>query len=246
MAIDLGTANTVVYVRDRGIVLSEPSVVALDDATRQVYAVGIEAEQMIGRTLASISATRPLRHGVIADFEVTEQMLRHFFAKVLQSRWVHPDYTQRLAESDLRRFDWTKAQRLRGVALALWMVFTSPRVPYRPVFEAREDLEIVEVPLTVEHCHALGVRAGTDAARRRTFNEAGPRVCAADRSFVAFEAHGGRARDSFLRVIRKRPPPSPLVRPLGSPEGQLTLAAEGATHLSQSAPAESRKAWAHG
>ena len=90
MAIDLGTANTVVYVRDRGIVLSEPSVVALDDATRQVYAVGIEAEQMIGRTPASISATRPLRHGVIADFEVTEQMLRHFIAKVLQSRWVHP------------------------------------------------------------------------------------------------------------------------------------------------------------
>jgi rod shape-determining protein MreB len=90
MAIDLGTANTVVYVRDRGIVLSEPSVVALDDATRQVHAVGIEAEQMIGRTPASISATRPLRHGVIADFEVTEQMLRHFFAKVLQSRWVHP------------------------------------------------------------------------------------------------------------------------------------------------------------
>ena len=90
MAIDLGTANTVVYVRDRGIVLSEPSVVALDDATRQVYAVGIEAEQMIGRTPASISATRPLRHGVIADFEVTEQMLRHFIANVLQSRWVHP------------------------------------------------------------------------------------------------------------------------------------------------------------
>ena len=59
MAIDLGTANTVVYVRDRGIVLSEPSVVALDEATRQVYAVGIEAEQMIGRTPASISATRP-------------------------------------------------------------------------------------------------------------------------------------------------------------------------------------------
>jgi len=90
MAIDLGTANTVVYVRDRGIVLSEPSVVALDEATRQVHAVGTEAEQMIGRTPASISATRPLRHGVIADFEVTEQMLRHFIAKVLQSRWVHP------------------------------------------------------------------------------------------------------------------------------------------------------------
>ncbi len=90
MAIDLGTANTVVYVRDRGIVLSEPSVVALDEATGQVHAVGIEAQRMIGRTPASISATRPLRHGVIADFEVTEQMLRHFISKVLQSRWVHP------------------------------------------------------------------------------------------------------------------------------------------------------------
>ncbi len=117
---------------------------------------------------------------------------------------LHPDYTQRLAETDLRRFDWTKAQNLRGVALALWMVFSSPRVPYRPLFEATDDLEVVEVPLTVEHCQALGVRAGTDAARRRTFNEAGPRVCAADRSFEAFEAHGGRGRDSFLRVVRRR------------------------------------------
>jgi rod shape-determining protein MreB and related proteins len=90
MAIDLGTANTVVYVRGRGIVLSEPSVVALDQATGRVHAVGLDAQRMIGRTPASISATRPLRHGVIADFEVTEQMLRHFIAKVLQSRWVHP------------------------------------------------------------------------------------------------------------------------------------------------------------
>jgi hypothetical protein len=73
---------------------------------------------------------------------------------------LHPDYTQRLAETDLRRFDWTKAQNLRGVALALWMVFSSPRVPYRPLFEASDALEIVEVPLTVEHCHALGVHAG--------------------------------------------------------------------------------------
>ncbi len=139
---------------------------------------------------------------------------------------LHPDYTQRLAETDLRRFDWTKAQRLRGVALALWMVFTSPRVPYRQVFEADdEDLQIVEVPLTVEHCHALGVRAATDAARRRTFNEAGPRVCEADKSFRLFEAHGSRGRDSFLRVVRKRPRSSPLNRPLPLAEGQLTLAA---------------------
>jgi hypothetical protein len=136
---------------------------------------------------------------------------------------LHPDYTQHLAESDLRRFDWTKAQRLRGVALALWMVFTSPRVPYRPVFEAREALEVVEVPLTLEHCHALGVRAGADAARRRTFNDAGLRVVDADRSFVAFEAHGGRGRDSFLRVIRRPPAAPPLDRPLEPRLAQLSL-----------------------
>jgi hypothetical protein len=138
---------------------------------------------------------------------------------------LHPDYTQRLGEADLRRFDWTKAQQLRGVALALWMVFSSPRVPYRSVFERRGELEMVEIPLTIEHCHALGVRAATDAARRRTFNEAGARVCAADKSFEAFEAHGGRGRDSFLRIIRTPPKSSPLEQPLAGLPEQLTLAA---------------------
>jgi rod shape-determining protein MreB and related proteins len=90
MAIDLGTANTVVHVRGRGIVLSEPSVVAIDERTGEVHAVGADAQRMIGRTPASISATRPLRHGVIADFEVTEKMLRHFIAKVLERRRAHP------------------------------------------------------------------------------------------------------------------------------------------------------------
>jgi rod shape-determining protein MreB len=90
MAIDLGTANTVVYVRGRGIVLSEPSVVAIDERVGEVYAVGSEAQRMIGRTPAAISAIRPLRHGVIADFEVTEQMLRQFLAKVVRSRWARP------------------------------------------------------------------------------------------------------------------------------------------------------------
>jgi rod shape-determining protein MreB and related proteins len=90
MAIDLGTANTVVYVRGRGIVLSEPSVVAIDERTGEVHAVGAEAQLMIGRTPASISADRPLRHGVIADFEVTEAMLRRFIEKVLSSRFSRP------------------------------------------------------------------------------------------------------------------------------------------------------------
>ncbi|HEV7804956.1 MAG TPA: hypothetical protein VGO80_04005 [Solirubrobacteraceae bacterium] len=102
---------------------------------------------------------------------------------------------------------------MRGVALTLWMGFTSPRMPYRPVFDSSEPLEVVEIPLTLEHCHALGVRSGADAARRRTFNEAGARVCAADRTFQAFEAHGGRGMDSFLRVVRTPPSQSVLDRP---------------------------------
>jgi rod shape-determining protein MreB and related proteins len=90
MAIDLGTANTLVYVGGRGIVVSEPSVVASDLGTGEVHAVGAEAERMIGRTPATISATRPLRHGVIADFEVTEEMLRYFIRKVIDRRTAHP------------------------------------------------------------------------------------------------------------------------------------------------------------
>ena len=90
MAIDLGTANTLVYVGGRGIVVSEPSVVASDVNTGLVHAVGKEAERMIGRTPATISATRPLRHGVIADFDVTEEMLRYFIRKVLDRRRAHP------------------------------------------------------------------------------------------------------------------------------------------------------------
>ena len=90
MAIDLGTANTVVYVRGKGIVLSEPSVVAIDQRTNEVHAVGSDAQLMIGRTPATISADRPLRHGVIADFDVTEAMLRRFVDKVLRSRFSRP------------------------------------------------------------------------------------------------------------------------------------------------------------
>ncbi len=85
MAVDLGTANTVVYQRGRGVVLFEPSVVAVDDRSGEVLAVGETARQMIGRTPAYIRSLRPLRHGVIADFEVTEQMLRLFVRRVLGS-----------------------------------------------------------------------------------------------------------------------------------------------------------------
>ncbi len=86
MAVDLGTANTLVYVRGRGVVLNEPSVVAINTITRQVLAVGAEAKRMIGRTPSHIQAVRPLKDGVIADFDVTEKMLRYFIAKVHRRR----------------------------------------------------------------------------------------------------------------------------------------------------------------
>ena len=86
LAVDLGTANTVVYVRGRGIVLDEPSVVARNTSTGALVAVGAEAKKMIGRTPGHIAAIRPLRDGVIADFDVTEQMLRYFMQKVTGRR----------------------------------------------------------------------------------------------------------------------------------------------------------------
>jgi len=88
MAIDLGTANTLVYVKGRGIVLDEPSVVAIanNKGRKQVLAVGDEAKQMVGRTPGNIEAIRPLRDGVIADFEVAEEMIKHFIRKVHNRR----------------------------------------------------------------------------------------------------------------------------------------------------------------
>ena len=90
LAIDLGTANTVVFARGRGIVIFEPSVIAIDEGSGRVLAVGAEAKRMIGRTPASIRALRPLRHGVIADFDVTEQMLAHFMRRAIDRRFAHP------------------------------------------------------------------------------------------------------------------------------------------------------------
>src|SRR6185295_13714652 len=85
IGIDLGTANTLVYVKDKGIVINEPSVVAINQKTKQILAIGNEAKRMVGRTPAHIVAHRPLVDGVISDFEITEQMLRYFIEKVNQS-----------------------------------------------------------------------------------------------------------------------------------------------------------------
>src|SRR6266508_3901690 len=88
MAVDLGTANTLAYVRGRGVVLNEPSVVAINTKTNQVLAVGAEAKAMIGRTPSHIQAIRPLKDGVIADADTTEKMLRYFVQKVHRRQFV--------------------------------------------------------------------------------------------------------------------------------------------------------------
>jgi rod shape-determining protein MreB len=88
MAVDLGTANTLVYVRGRGIVLNEPSVVAVNQDNGAILAVGVEAKKMIGRTPGNIVAIRPLKDGVIADFDTTERMLRYFIQKVHRRRYL--------------------------------------------------------------------------------------------------------------------------------------------------------------
>src|SRR3712207_1848948 len=90
MAVDLGTANTLVYVRGRGIVLNEPSVVAVNVKDGRPLAVGAEAKRMIGRTPSHIQAVRPLKDGVIANFEICEKMLRYFIHRVHQRRFAKP------------------------------------------------------------------------------------------------------------------------------------------------------------
>ena len=90
IGIDLGTANTLVYVKDRGIVLREPSVVAIQKGTKRILAVGDEAKRMLGRTPGNIEAIRPMKSGVIADFDITEAMIRYFIRKVHPHKLVKP------------------------------------------------------------------------------------------------------------------------------------------------------------
>ncbi|OGZ65881.1 MAG: rod shape-determining protein [Candidatus Staskawiczbacteria bacterium RIFCSPHIGHO2_02_FULL_43_16] len=98
MAIDLGTANSLVYVKDRGIIINEPSVVAVNNKTGQILAIGEEAKKMVGRTPSYITATRPLVNGVISDFEVTEQMLKYFIEKAVagSKKWWGFGYSPRV------------------------------------------------------------------------------------------------------------------------------------------------------
>jgi len=88
IGIDLGTANTLIYIEKKGIVVNEPSVVAVDASSKKVLAVGSDAKEMIGRTPKEIQSIRPLKDGVIADFEITETMLRYFLRKIHKYRWL--------------------------------------------------------------------------------------------------------------------------------------------------------------
>ncbi len=90
MGIDLGTANTLIYVKNKGIVLREPSVVAINNDTKKVLAVGLEAKQMIGRTPGNIAAIRPLKDGVIADYDMTEAMIKKFIEKISKKTFTSP------------------------------------------------------------------------------------------------------------------------------------------------------------
>ena len=87
LGIDLGTANTLVYVRGRGLLIDEPSVVAIDKGSKKVVAIGLEAKRMLGRTPGEIEAIRPMKDGVIADFDLVEQMLKYFIRKVQKHRF---------------------------------------------------------------------------------------------------------------------------------------------------------------
>ena len=107
LSIDLGTANTLIYVRDQGIVLNEPSVVAIrtHNGQKTVTAVGSDAKRMLGRTPGNIAAIRPLKDGVIADFQVTEKMLQHFINKVHENSFfsTQPEEYWSVCPASLRR-----------------------------------------------------------------------------------------------------------------------------------------------
>ena len=126
IAIDLGTANTLVYVRNRGIVLDEPSVVAVKANTNQVLAAGKEAKEMLGKTPESIVACRPMRDGVIANFELTESMLRYFIRAVNDNRrtLVRPrmiiGVPRVLRKSSVVRLKIRQNKQVRAKSIPLW------------------------------------------------------------------------------------------------------------------------------
>ncbi len=120
LAIDLGTANTLVYAKGRGIVVSEPSIVAINKVTNQVEAVGRDAKEMLGRTPGNIVAIRPMKDGVIANFEVTEKMLQHFIRKAHNGKsWVRPRVVIGIP-SEITQVERRAVGRLKRLLKFLW------------------------------------------------------------------------------------------------------------------------------
>ena len=145
IGIDLGTANCLVYVKDRGIVLREPSVVATEVGSKRVLAVGIEAKRMLGKTPGNIMAIRPMKSGVIADFDVTNAMLKYFINKVCPKRF------------------WSKYAKPR-VVIAVPGDITE--VEKHAVEDAAHAAGVGEVYL-VEEPMAAAIGAGLPVAKRR-------------------------------------------------------------------------------
>ena len=115
LAIDLGTANTLVYVKGKGIVLNEPSVVAVDRSTGRVLAVGKEAKEMLGRTPEEIIAVRPMQNGVISDFEKTEDMIREFVQRVQKRKFLEKQV--QTIEGPFIRLYFTLSHRIHSLYL---------------------------------------------------------------------------------------------------------------------------------
>lgn len=134
LAIDLGTATTLVYVRGKGITLSEPSVVAIEKQSNTVLAVGVEAKRMVGRTPGNIVAIRPIKEGVIADFAMTERMLHYFITKAHNRRaFVRPrciiGVPSRITEVEQRAVRESAVKPAPGKSILLKSRWRQPSVP---------------------------------------------------------------------------------------------------------------------
>ena len=124
LSIDLGTANTLIYVRGEGIVLNEPSVVAIRNHNGQktVTAVGADAKRMLGRTPGNITAIRPMKDGVIADFQVTEKMLQHFISKVHENSFFPPGHEKSAGSKSLWPPLSVPGCRLKSPMVPWWLI----------------------------------------------------------------------------------------------------------------------------
>ena len=194
IGIDLGTANSLVYVKDRGIVLREPSVVAIQAGSKHVLAVGEEARQMLGRTPGNIIAIRPMKSGVIADFDITEAMIAYFINKVCPKRW------------------WTKNMKWARPRIVIAVPSGITEVEKRAVQDAAEnagarDVLLIEEPMAA----AIGVGLPVAEPAGSMIVDIGGGTCEVAIISLAGIVHsnsqraaGGDAMDDCIRNYIKR------------------------------------------